>query len=335
MGVKDDIITSFFEDPNVFCDFMNGAVFGGKQILRPEHLEQLPRELIMQLPWEGEGRQDQRTYPLVRDTVKQAYFNTMYAVFICENQSEIHYGMPVRMLLYDSVQYGDQLKKKRKDNKKAKNLKSSAEFLSGIHKGEQLTPVVSVVFYYGDSPWDGPLSLEEMICLPDDAAELKEYLPRYKVHLVDPKNTDPGKFPGDWRLILETLSCGNHKKDLIQYIKNHERELEGLSAKASRALLTMLGNDMKRKYYKEEITVCRALEELKEEGKSEGKIEGKREEEVNIIRKMLRKRLTVITICHWLDVEEEFVKTVAELQDKYPDYSSSQILNAYESENKH
>ena len=217
--------------------------------------------------------------------------------------------MPVRMLLYDSVQYGDQLKKKRKDNKKAKNLKSSAEFLSGIHKGEQLTPVVSVVFYYGDSPWDGPLSLEEMICLPDDAAELKEYLPRYKVHLVDPKNTDPGKFPGDWRLILETLSCGNHKKDLIQYIKNHERELEGLSAKASRALLTMLGSDMKRKYYKEE--------------------------EVNIIRKMLRKRLTVITICHWLDVEEEFVKTVAELQDKYPDYSSSQILNAYESENKH
>lgn len=56
MGVKDDIITPFFEDPNVFCDFMNGAVFGGKQILRPEHLEQLPRELIMQLPWEGETR---------------------------------------------------------------------------------------------------------------------------------------------------------------------------------------------------------------------------------------------------------------------------------------
>ena len=169
-----------------------------------------------------------------------------------------------------------------------------------------------------------------MICLPDDAAELKEYLPRYKVHLVDHKNTDQGKFPGDWRLILETLSCGNHKKDIIQYIKNHERELEGLSAKASRALLTMLGSDMKRKHYKEEITVCRALEELKEEGKSEGKIEGKREEEVNIIRKMLRKRLTVITICNWLDAEESFVKKVAELQNKYPDYSNAQILEEYE-----
>ena len=64
--------------------------------------------------------------------------------------------------------------------------------------------------------------------------------------------------------------------------------------------------------------------------KIEGKIEGKREEEVNIIRKMLRKRLTVITICHWLDAEESFVKKVAELQNKYPDYSNAQILEEYE-----
>ena len=30
MGVKDNIITPYFEDTNVFCDFVNGAVFGGK-----------------------------------------------------------------------------------------------------------------------------------------------------------------------------------------------------------------------------------------------------------------------------------------------------------------
>ena len=287
----------------------------------------------MQLFWEADGRQNQKA--LIRDTVKQAYFNTMYVIFICENQSEIHYGMPIRMLLYDSVQYADQLKKKQKENKKAGNLKSSAEFLSGISKGEPFMPVVSVVFYYGDNPWDGPLTMEEMICLPDDAAELKEYLPRYKVHLIEPRNTDPGKFPGDWRLILETLRCGNYKKDLMQYVKKHEKELGELSAKASKALLTMLGRDIKLKNDKEEISVCRALQELKEEGKIEGKTEGKKEEEVNIIRKMLRKRLTAITICHWLDVEEEFVKTVAELQDKYPDYSNAQILNEYETVNKH
>ena len=287
----------------------------------------------MQLFWEADGRQNQKA--LIRDTVKQAYFNTMYVIFICENQSEIHYGMPIRMLLYDSVQYADQLKKKQKENKKAGNLKSSAEFLSGIFKGEPFMPVVSVVFYYGDNPWDGPLTMEEMICLPDDAAELKEYLPRYKVHLIEPRNTDPGKFPGDWRLILETLRCGNYKKDIMQYVKKHEKELGELSAKASKALLTMLGRDIKLTNDKEEISVCRALQELKEEGKIEGKTEGIKEEEVNIIRKMLRKKLSAITICHWLDVEEEFVKTVAELQDKYPEYSNAQILNEYETVNRH
>lgn len=116
----------------------------------------------------------------------------------------------------------------------------------------------------------------------------------------------------------------------MQYVKKHEKELEDLSAKASKALLTMLGRDIKLKNDKEEISVCRALEELKEEGNAEGK----KEEEVNIIRKMLRKRLTAITICHWLDVEEEFVK-VAELQDKYPEYSNAQILNEYETVNRH
>ena len=30
MGVKDNIITPYFEDSTVFCDFINGAVFKGK-----------------------------------------------------------------------------------------------------------------------------------------------------------------------------------------------------------------------------------------------------------------------------------------------------------------
>ena len=127
-------------------------------------------------------------------------------------------------------------------------------------------------------------------------------------------------------MILETLKCGNHKKDLQRYVENHRKELEELSAEASRALLTMLGQDIDANEGKEGITVCRALEELKEEGKTEGKIEGKREEEVNIIRKMLNKRLTAITICHWLDAEEGFVMRIAELQERHPDYSNAQIL---------
>ena len=31
MGVKDDNITPYFDNPQVFCDFMNGAVFGFRE----------------------------------------------------------------------------------------------------------------------------------------------------------------------------------------------------------------------------------------------------------------------------------------------------------------
>lgn len=68
------------------------------------------------------------------------------------------------------------------------------------------------------------------------------------------------------------------------------------------------------------------IRRVKRGGKTEGKIEGKKEEEVNIIRKMLNKRLTAITICHWLDAEEGFVMRIAELQERHPDYSNAQIL---------
>ena len=73
MGVKDDNITPYFDNPQVFCDFMNGAVFGGKQVLRPEYAERLPREMIHQLPWEPMA--DPIKKPLIRDTVKQAIFS--------------------------------------------------------------------------------------------------------------------------------------------------------------------------------------------------------------------------------------------------------------------
>ena len=33
MGVKDNIITPYFEDSTVFCDFINGAVFKGNSVL--------------------------------------------------------------------------------------------------------------------------------------------------------------------------------------------------------------------------------------------------------------------------------------------------------------
>lgn len=272
MGAKDEIVTPYFENPEVFCSFINGAVFQGRQVLRPEHLSELPREVIAQLPWSRNGKEEKKT--VIRDTVKLVYLQTVYVIFICENQSEIHYGMPIRMLLYDAVQYGEQMRKKQKENKEAGSLKTPAEYLSGIHKGEKFLPVVSVVFYYGEKPWDGPVTLEEMIDLPEGFEELKEFLPTYKMHLVEPGNIDPDSYSGDWKTILEVLRLTGDPKALAEYAENHEGELEKLSEESQSAMLAMLGEKRKLKKREEESNMlCTAFREFKEEAKKEAKKE--------------------------------------------------------------
>ena len=52
-------------------------------------------------------------------------------------------------------------------NKKEKNTKSSAEFLSGLKKIDRLHPVISICVYYGDTEWNGPRSLTDMLEIPD------------------------------------------------------------------------------------------------------------------------------------------------------------------------
>lgn len=295
MGAKDEIVTPYFENPEVFCNFINGAVFQGRQALRPEHLEGLPREMIAQLPWSRNGKEERKT--VIRDTVKRAYLQTVYVIFICENQSEIHYGMPIRMLLYDAVQYEEQLREKQKENKKTGSLKTPAEYISGIHKGEKFLPVVSVVFYYGEEPWDGPLTLEEMIDLPEEYKELKEFLPAYKIHLVEPGNIEPGRYSGDWKTILEVLKLTGDRKALAEYAENHEEELEKLSAESQSAMLAMLGEKRKLKRREEESNMlCTAFREFKEEAKKEAKKElmkELKEQKMNEIAQSAMEELTI------------------------------------------
>ncbi len=72
-----------------------------------------------------------------------------------ENQTEVHYAMPVRNMLYDAMQYNQQVadtaakhkeEKSRRDKQKQKI--SNAEFLSGFHKDDKLIPVITLVLFF-------------------------------------------------------------------------------------------------------------------------------------------------------------------------------------------
>lgn len=57
--------------------------------------------------------------------------------------------MPVRTMLYDALAYTEQ-----KDNLELKQKKDGSYYRGKLTKNQKLIPVLSLVFYYGDTPWD-------------------------------------------------------------------------------------------------------------------------------------------------------------------------------------
>ena len=61
------------------------------------------------------------------------------------------------------------------------------EFLSRMKRTDKFSPVITIVIYYGEEPWDGARSLHEMLNIPN---EFKKYVNDYKMLLIEARNPD-------------------------------------------------------------------------------------------------------------------------------------------------
>ncbi|XCP85765.1 hypothetical protein ABXS75_02895 [Roseburia hominis] len=161
MGKNDILMKKWISDKERFADLFNGGLFGGKQVIDPEGLEneEIHQELLI-------PDQEKHVVPIRRyhDVVMKSRQNLRLLVLACENQQKVHYGMAVRGMLYDALSYTEQIRRLTLKNRKEKKLTNSAEFLSGIAKEDKILPVLTVVFYYGDEgKWDASKDLYGMM----------------------------------------------------------------------------------------------------------------------------------------------------------------------------
>lgn len=79
-----------------------------------------------------------------------------------ESQNRIHYAMPLRVMGYDYSTY-----KKQYDDNASKYTSSQGmepdEYLSRMKQTDKFSPVVTVVDYYSEKPWNGAVTLHEML----------------------------------------------------------------------------------------------------------------------------------------------------------------------------
>lgn len=282
MGRNDIVMKRWLSDKERFADFVNGSLFQGKQVFSAENLRKEEKEQSVIVQNQGGKESIVQKY---RDVTMVSEEGTRVVIVACEAQEEIHYAMPVRGMLYDSLNYTEQVRSIRKQYDKQNGLKGSAEFLSGLKKTDYLVPVITVVFYYGSKEgWDGKEELHGLLGLDrKEYVFLKKYVPNYKINLIDPRKLEDLEcFQTDLKQIFGMLRYSDDKEEMIKYVKKHQQFFSQIDEDSYNAARVMLGSERSLKPVKElkkdestgGVDMCKALEDLYQEGVEKGLSEG-------------------------------------------------------------
>jgi hypothetical protein len=127
LGNKDIVTNTFVNNNDVFADIVNYAVYGGETVVKPEDL--MDMDSVVKLFVEDTGismgvesarSAKQQGVEVIRDVKKGYVFKSTeqayYAIIAVENQSELHYAMPVRNMLGDALDYSNQVKRIAHEN---------------------------------------------------------------------------------------------------------------------------------------------------------------------------------------------------------------------------
>ena len=234
MGNADIVTKEYMRDNKVFADAVNYLLYQGKPVVDPLKLEEKDSAELAVLFGENRkmnGKKEKEyleTQQKFRDVLKKIVImqdeKLMYLILGVENQTDIHYAMPVRNMIYDALQYGKQVNETAAKHREDRDWGNKQEYLSGFCKTDKLLPVITLVIHFGSEPWDGPKSLHEMleICDPD----ILSYIQDYKIHLIDPAGLtleDLEKFQSSLREVLGCIKYSGNKEEYNAYISNNSR----------------------------------------------------------------------------------------------------------------
>lgn len=277
MGVKDTITVKYMQRNEIFADAFNFYVYGGRQVIDPDSLEELDTREVG-VPY-GSPEDVEQPVQRIRDVIKSVTAmtdkKTAFLVLAAENQSYVHYAMAVRNMVYDALQYAKQVEKAVASHKKAGDYKGSDsdEYLSGFMRDDRLMPVATLVIYFGPKAWDGPKSIHEMFEYDDE--EMLAVVPDYKINLIAPEalsDDDFDKFNTSLKEVLTFIKYSGDADKLEDAVNSDEgfrhlgrTEVDVLNVCVN-ASLTMGESEV-------ELNVCQAIQTLNQRAEEKGRIE--------------------------------------------------------------
>ena len=306
----DVILKDFWRQNERFADLFNAVIFRGKQVIKPEDLTERDTDMSGIIQFKGY----QETLERTRDVVKKMAYGVEFAVLGIESQQKIHYAMPLRTMLYDSLGYLKEYQEITRIRKAERGKMTEDEFLSKMRKEDRLHPIISIVLYYSEKSWDGPTCLKDMIVeMPE---EMERIFSDYKMNLVQIRESEQYTFHNEEvRAVFEIsreIFNGNLDKINERY-RNRDLTPE---------LITVIGKitdsaELVRQGKIEEVAnMCTALEKWEKEnierGTKRGIEIGTNKGIAKMVLTLLNKGKTVEETADWLDLTEEYVRKVQE-----------------------
>lgn len=167
------------------------------------------------------GKEHLQTIQRAFDVVKKTVHGVDYVLFVLENQQNVHYAMPLRQILNEALAYYKEYTEIAHQNETEKAYASGAEFLSKFTKTDRLHPIIGLCVYYGEEEWDGPVTLKDMLNVPE---HLQDLVADYKMHLVQiHKNGNLHFHNEDVRTVFEICSL-LYKHKISQYKQIYEEQ---------------------------------------------------------------------------------------------------------------
>lgn len=269
MGKRDIQTSDYFENEEYFADLVNGIFFRGLQVIRPGKLQETSKELLYFKT--GKGKK------VILDNVRKYFDGTLICIYVIEHQKNIDYHMVFRNMLSEALEYDRQWRQLKRKHREKHDLKSGHEIISGMKKSDRFNPVITLVVYYGEEKWDGPVCLHDLLDFKGDNSPLRQYVENYHIHLFDYHDYENfDMFHTELRQVFTFLKHATNRNSLQKLIAEHPKDYYNVSKETCELIAALTQSEIfqNTQRFRNEvvggINMYKGLEELKLEGIEEG-----------------------------------------------------------------
>ena len=236
----DTILKTFWKNNQRFADLFNTVLFEGNPVLKPNDLQEVDTDVSSIIKFNGHAETVQR----ILDVVRKTAYGVDFIIWGLENQEKIHYAMPLRHMIGDSLIY----------------LKEYNEIAAKNRKEKE---------------WDGPFNLLDMLVIPE---YLKPLVSDYRMNLIQVRQSENLCFQNQDISIVFDMIRSIYNKDYETFHemykdKTMSTEL-GLTVGSVVKSQAIINEVMKMEEKRSEVDMCDALQRWFDEAVQKGKIEG-------------------------------------------------------------